>query len=303
MAGKFEIKKVYINEEKYPALLREIKEPPETLYYVGDLNLSNKICAAIVGSRRTTEYGRWAAGALARTIAVAGGVVVSGMAARIDTSAHWGAIDAAGDASAKDIRHIQQGSLPTIAVLGCGIDICFPKTNLKLRDKIAAGGLIVSEYPPGTNPTKYTFPRRNRIISGLSVATAVIQAPNSSGALITAEMAAEQGRNVYAVPGNINSEYNLGSNKLLRDGAMPLVVLEDMVTDLGLSNKKHILIEENFGEDEKVILKALAAAGEMTVDQLCAATGISPAEASGLVTILEMKGVLCSCLGKIFIAK
>lgn len=288
----FDIKKVYINEENYPELLREIKDPPNPLYYIGDLGLAHGKCASIVGSRRTTEYGKWAARALGGRIAAAGGVVVSGMAGGIDTCAHWGAVDASSGDSAS-----------TIAVLGCGIDICFPKSNRKLRDVIADRGLILSEYPPGMDPARYTFPRRNRIISGLSPATVVVQAPNSSGALITAELAAEQGRNVYAIPGNINSEYHFGSNKLLRDGAMPLVVLDDLIEDLGLSQKKHITIENDFGTDEKRILKELAKNGEMTADQLCTATGKSPAELGGLVTILEMKGAVYSCLGKIFIAK
>lgn len=320
-SNKFEIKKVYINEENYPELLREIKTPPDPLYYTGNLELVKKPCIAVVGSRRTTEYGRWAAQILGGKIAAAGGVVVSGMAAGIDTCAHWGAIKEmikTGDGSTPE-PHLKTGSvdipgiaakgssfsptLNTIAVLGCGIDICFPKSNLKLRDTIADGGLILSEYPPGTGPTRYTFPQRNRIISGLSLATVVVQAPNTSGALITANAAAEQGRDVYAIPGNINSAYNFGSNKLIRDGAVPLIVLDDLLDDLGLSQKKYILIEEHFGEDEKVILRQLAQQGEMTVDQLCTAAEKTPAEVGGIVTILEMKGIVCSCLGKIFIAK
>lgn len=303
-----EIKKVYINEENYPLLLREIKDPPDPLYYTGNLELTQKTCVAVVGSRRTTEYGRQTARALGGRIAAAGGVVVSGMASGIDTYAHWGAIDSSG-LTVPAVTHDRmcpddsRTTANTIAVLGCGIDVCFPKSNLKLRDTIAAAGLILSEYPPGTQPARYTFPQRNRIISGLSVATAVVQAPNTSGALITANMAADQGRSVYAVPGNINSAYNFGSNKLLCDGAIPLVILDDLLTDLGLFQKKDIIIEENFGEDEKRILKALLRFGEMTVDQLCAATGMIPAEAGGIITVLEMKGVICSSLGKIFIAK
>lgn len=288
------IKKVYINEENYPQLLREIKDPPDPLYYSGDIRLTEKPCVAVVGSRRTTAYGRQTAKALGGRIAAAGGVVVSGMAAGIDTCAHWGAVDAA---------PAKTSSINTIAVLGCGIDVCFPRSNLKLRDTIAAGGLILSEYPPGTQPARYTFPQRNRIISGLSQATVVVQAPNTSGALITANTAADQGRSVYAIPGNINSEYNFGSNKLLADGAIPLVVLDDLLDDLELSQKNFMITEADFGEDEKRILHELLRHGEMSVDQLCAASGMMPAEAGGIITILEMKGVICSSLGKIFIAK
>lgn len=288
-----DIKKVYINEETYPTLLREIKDPPDPLYYAGNLQLTEKICAAIVGSRKTSQYGRWASRALAGKIAGAGGVVVSGMAAGIDTCAHWGAIDAAPEGEI----------LPTIAVLGCGIDVCYPKTNQQLWNDLSRKGLVVSEYPPGTQPAKYTFPRRNRIISGLSSATVVVNAPVSSGALITAEMAAEQGRDVYVIPGNINSAYNFGSNKLLRDGAMPLVLLDDLVEDLGLNQKNPILIEETFGEDEITILKLLLKHGEMTADSLCRETDFTIQQVHGMVTILEMKGVVSTALGKIFIAK
>lgn len=300
--SKNQIKKVYINEENYPALLREIKEPPNPLYYTGDIGLAHNTCVAVVGSRRTTEYGKWAARTLGGRIAAAGGVVVSGMAAGIDTCAHWGAIKAGRNLRSSEDSSADE-SINTIAVLGCGIDICFPRSNLKLMEEIAEGGLIVSEYPPGTRPTKFTFPRRNRIISGLSQSTVVVQAPDRSGALITADMAADQGRNVYAIPGSINSIYHMGSNKLLRDGAMPLVVLDDLLDDLRLSQKKHIIIEENFGRDEKQILENLLKHGEMNMDQLCTAVGMTPAEAGGIVTILEMKGAVCTCLGKIFIAK
>lgn len=287
-----DIKKVHINEETYPPLLREIKGAPETLYYVGNLSLTYELCVAIVGSRKTTDYGRWAAKTLGNKLAAAGAVVVSGMAAGIDTNAHWGAIEAGGEDGKR-----------TIAVLGCGVDVCYPKTNRNLWDEIQKYGLVLSEYPPGTQPTKYTFPQRNRIISGLSQATVVVQAPGSSGALITAEMAAEQGRNVYAVPGNINSAYHFGSNKLLRDGAMPLVVLDDLLEDLGLHQKNPILIEETFSKTEKCVIKELLEQGEMTADQLCRDTKLSVSEVHGIVTILEMKGVVCTELGKIFIAK
>lgn len=287
-----EIKKVYINEESYPDLLREIKDPPDPLYYAGNLQLAQRKCAAVVGSRKTTGYGRWTAEHLGRKLAQGGVTVVSGMAGGIDTCAHNGALSAEG-----------QRCGGTIAVLGCGPDICYPASNRMLRDSIAEKGLILSEYPAGTRPAKYMFPRRNRIISGLSLATVVVQAPGSSGALITAEMAAEQGRDVYAVPANINSAYSLGSNKLLRDGAIPLVVLEDLLTDLGVSSLSAENFEKNLGQDEMQIYSILKEGGEMTADQLCNASGLPPSLVGGIITILEMKGVICTSLGKIFIAK
>ena len=288
-----EIKKVYINEDKYPVLLKEIAEPPNPLYYIGNLGLLNKECIAVVGSRRTTQYGRWTARTLGKKIAAAGGVVVSGMAAGIDACAHWGAVDA-GEGS---------GTVNTVAVMGCGIDQCYPKGNRELWDKIVSGGLIVSEYAPGTEATKYTFPRRNRIISGLSGAVVVVQAPNSSGALITAERAVEQGREVYAVPANINSEYNFGSNKLLLDGANPLVIMDDLLADRGLFNGIPEEADLVLGDEEKKVLAEILVNGERTSDQLAAALEITAAEINGIVTIMEMKGILCTSLGKIFIAK
>lgn len=288
-----EIKKVYINEDNYPALLKTIPDPPNPLYYIGKLELLEKECVAIVGSRRTTQYGRWVARTLGKKVAAAGGVVVSGMAAGIDASAHWGAIDA-GEGTC---------NCNTVAVMGCGIDICYPKGNRDLWDKIISKGLIVSEYAPGTEATRYTFPQRNRIISGLSRAVVVVQAPNSSGALITADRAIEQGKDVYVVPANINSEYSFGSNKLLLDGAMPLVILDDLLPAVGLegglSEEEALLL----GDQEKAVLKQLLKSGEQTADQLRNALNIPISELNGIVTVLEMKGIVCTSLGKIFIAK
>ncbi len=288
-----EINKVHIHEEAYPDLLKEIPKPPDPIYYTGDLGLAERICVAVVGSRRATAYGCKNAEALGKKLAGRGASVVSGMAKGIDSCAHRGALSVRWQGS--------RGS--TIAVLGCGIDVCYPASNKKLRDEIAASGLILSEYPPGTQPARYMFPQRNRIISGLSAATVVVQAPGSSGALITAEMAAEQGRTVYAVPGNIDSACNLGSNKLICDGAVPLVVLEDLLTDMGLGRAEAQDFEKNLGEEERRLVSILAREGEMTEEQLCAASGRPASLVSGIVTILEMKGVICIYLGKIFIAK
>ena len=287
-----EIKKVYIKEEKYPELLKEIADPPDPLYYIGNLDLLNKECIAIVGSRRTTQYGRWTARTLGKKIAAAGGVVVSGMAAGIDACAHWGAADACSESE----------YINTVAVMGCGIDQCYPKGNRELWDKIVSKGLVISEYAPGMQASKYTFPQRNRIISGVSGAVVVVQAPNSSGALITAERAVEQGRDVYAVPANINSEYSFGSNKLLLDGANPLVIMDDLLAERGLITDLSETGGMELGEEEKRVLAEILANGEQTADQLAAALKITAAEVNGIVTIMEMKGIVCTSLGKIFIA-
>ncbi|MCF0143947.1 MAG: DNA-protecting protein DprA, partial [Firmicutes bacterium] len=202
------IEMIKYGERAYPAVLTEIKNPPKELYYTGDLKILDETCAAVVGSRTTTAYGRNTANAIGRKLAGHGVTVVSGMAMGIDTCAHEGALDANGS---------------TVAVLGCGIDICYPPENKSLKAEIERKGLVLSEYPPGTPADRYNFPNRNRIISGLSAITVVVQARNRSGAMITAECAAEQGREVLAVPGNIDSQYNLGNNKLIKEGAMPVI--------------------------------------------------------------------------------
>jgi DNA processing protein len=187
------IKQVKLEDRDYPELLKYIPDPPLSLYYAGDITLASRPSIAVVGARKATSYGKWAAYGFAKKLSEYGIVVVSGMAYGVDSWAHKGAVE-------------NQGK--TIAVLGCGIDICYPASNRALRDDILKEGLILSEYEPGTPPLPFRFPLRNRIISGLSLGTIVIEAGLSSGSLITAEYAADQGRNIYALPGNINSMYN-----------------------------------------------------------------------------------------------
>lgn len=280
--------KVSMGELGYPLLLPLISDPPKQLYYIGDLSLASMRCVAVVGSRKTTEYGRWASFTLAQRLAEHGIVVVSGLATGIDTCSHAGALKASGK---------------TIAVLGCGIDLCYPATNQKLKDQISGAGLILSEYPPGTSAAVYTFPRRNRIISGISEATVVAAAGLHSGSLITAELAEEQGRAVYTLPGNINNIYHLGSNKLIKDGAIPLVVIDDLLEDLGIPPLEQELAISSLSADEKALVEQIIREGERTVDQLCKYLAKPPSHVNGLVTVLEMKGILKTSMGKIFVAK
>lgn len=288
MAEDIEIKKVMINEKEYPGLLREIKDPPQSLYCIGDISLLKKRCIAVVGSRKTSEYGKWAAYKTGSRMAEHDMTVVSGMALGIDSYAHKGAL-------------AKKGS--TIAVLGSGIDICYPAANGRLKEQIEKSGLVISEYPKGHPPSFYTFPRRNRIISGLSEAAVVISAGLNSGALITAELAAEQGRDVYAVPGNINSIYNMGSNKLIRDGAIMISKIDDLLDDLGIKRKETDEAEASLGLAEKTVFGLIAENGEVTADYLCRKTGKKSSYISGIVTVLEMKGVVETSSGKIFVAK
>lgn len=272
----------------YPELLAEIKDPPQKLYYIGDINILKKRCAAIVGSRNTNQYGRSTAVEIAMKLATHDVAVVSGMARGIDTCAHRGALKAGGK---------------TVAVLGCGVDICYPKENSNLKKELEEKGLILSEYPPGTEPMPYYFPQRNRIISGLSELTAVIQARNNSGSLITAELAVEQGREVCAVPGNIDSQYSLGSNKLIKDGAVPIINAGTVPELMGLDVISEEAAQKLLSDTEMLVFSMLTERGEMTVDEICFALKKPPAYVNSIITVMELKGTVFTALGKIFIAK
>lgn len=273
---------------EYPASLSEINNSPKQLYYMGDISILKKRCAAVVGSRNTNQYGRTTAVAIAGKLAEKDVAVISGMARGIDTCAHRGALDAGGS---------------TVAVLGCGVDICYPEENSSLKKELEERGLILSEYPPGTMPMPYHFPQRNRIISGLSEVTVVVQARNSSGALITAELAAEQGREVCAVPGNIDSQYNLGNNKLIKDGARPITCPADVLEAMRLDVLDDETVRRLLSDTEQLIFSMLFEGGEMTVDELCRRLEKPPAYVNSIVTVMELKGAVYTALGKIFIAK
>lgn len=282
------ITEIYRSDNTYPALLREIKNPPKLLYCAGNIELLKTRCVAVVGSRKTTEYGRWVGRRLGEEAALGGLTVVSGLALGIDACSHRGALENGGK---------------TIAVLGCGLDVVYPVHNRNLKDMIEREGLLISEYPLGFTGTKYSFPARNRIISGLSEAVVIAEAGINSGALITAAHGADQGRPVYAVPGNINNSYTMGGNMLLRDGVIPLVVLDDLLRDLGVEKKQQDAKYLNLGQDEKKVLALLEREGELSLDALGYALGISVGKVTGIVTILEMKGITYTALGKVFVAK
>jgi DNA processing protein len=240
-----------------------------------------------VGARKATGYGSWVAFNMAKNLTEYGLIIDSGMAWGIDAQAHRGALAGGGK---------------TVAVLGCGVDICYPKSNAKLMDEILQSGLVISELAPGTPPRAFHFPLRNRIISGLALATVVVEAGFKSGSLITAERAAEQGRSVYAVPGNINRASSLGCNKLIQDGALSVARMDDIAADLKLTKAK--AAEKRapcLGADEKKVYEALRDAGEMTIDALCARTCLSARSLRGIVTVLEMKGLVESALGRVFV--
>ena len=209
-------------DEKYPNALREIAHPPVLLYYRGVLPDFNKGCyISIVGTRSMSDYGKKNAFRVGRDLAKAGATIVSGMALGIDAVATAGALHA---------------EKPTVAVLGCGINICYPKEHLTLARQIVKNGCILTEYPPSFSPSRYTFPQRNRIISGLSQATVVVEGSEKSGALITARCAKEQGRIVYALPGNVDNKNSEGPMLLIRNGARAFTSADDIIRDLEAQN-------------------------------------------------------------------
>ncbi len=203
------------DDAKYPSSLRSLKDPPAVLYYAGTLpSFNRELCISVVGTRKMSEYGMRAAYKIAYETAGAGAVIVSGMALGIDSVASGAAIAAGGR---------------TVAVLGCGIDVVYPKEHKTLMNAIRRCGAVITEYPPSTEPHSYNFPQRNRIISGLSQGTVVIDADLKSGAMITAKTAILQGRDIYAVPSNIDSENSSGTNSLIRDGAQAVLCGDDII--------------------------------------------------------------------------
>ena len=285
---KKRIQRMTSGQPVYPALLKEIRDYPKELYYIGDPKLLEEKCVSIVGSRKTNQYGRSTAYSFGKALGQRGITVVSGMAVGIDTCAHEGALQEKGN---------------TAAVLACGLDLCYPPRNRELKGKIESAGIVLSEYPPGTAEQRYYFPQRNRIISGLSPLTVVVQAGNRSGALITAELAADQGRDVGAVPGNIDSEYNLGSNKLLREGAFALTGVQDLLEASGVSVLSEPEAERLLSDEEKQLYFLLCSHGEMSLDQLAFYLKKPVNEVGSLAIVMEMKGIVFSAMGKVFIAK
>lgn len=283
------IRHIDINSEEYPSKLREIANPPKELYYSGDISLLSTNCVAMVGSRKFTMYGKTVARSIGRTLASAGMTVVSGLAKGIDTFSHEGALEVDGKA---------------IAVLGTGIMRMFPTSNQLIMNEIADSGLVISEFEPNFSGNKWSFPSRNRIISGLSETVVVIEANFQSGALITANFALEQGKNLYAVPGNITSQFSAGTNRLIRDGATPLICVKDILDELGLEQQYETEdVRKILGEDELAVYNCVKNSDGITVNEIAHMLDTKTAKVNATITVLEIKGVLTVYAGKIFIAK
>ena len=258
----------------FPALLGAIHDPPPRLYLRGDGDtaLLERPAVAMVGARTCSSYGRSVARSLARDLAAAGLVVVSGMARGIDGEAHRGALDGRG---------------ATVAVLGCGVDRDYPAAHAELARRICETGLVVSEYEQGVEPAPWRFPARNRIIAGLCHATVVIEARERSGALITADFALEEGREVLAVPGEITTSLSAGTNALLRLGATPVTCAADVLEAFGIEPATPEAVA--VGGVAGALLERLRE-GALTADELLRASRVDPGEGSAALIELELAG-------------
>ncbi|MGO9529248.1 MAG: DNA-processing protein DprA [Verrucomicrobiia bacterium] len=287
------------DDPEYPKNLREVYDPPIILYVRGTLSERDALAIAVVGSRRTTLYGQDMARKLAYQLGRVGVTVVSGLARGIDTAAHTGALQAKGR---------------TVAVIGCGIDIVYPAENEKLANEIIEkGGAVVTEFPFGVKPDKQNFPMRNRIISGWSLGTVVVEANLKSGALITANQAAEQGRQVFAVPGRADSILSRGTNKLIKDGAKLTEDAEDILGEFEYLLPKRATEQaeaasEGGGTKPALVLsemeeKVMAQVGqeETAIDEIIRASGLTTACVSATLLSLEMKRLVRQLPGKLYV--
>ncbi|MGQ9512351.1 DNA-processing protein DprA [Thermodesulfitimonas sp.] len=266
---------VTLADEDYPAPLREIPDPPAALFYRGSL-VAGEVAVAIVGTRRCSHYGRVVAEELAGEIAGAGVAVVSGLARGVDAAAHRGALAAGGR---------------TIAVLGTGFDTCYPRENRQLLEEIASRGLVLTEFPLGMPPEPWHFPVRNRIIAGLSQAVVVVEAGRRSGALITADLALEQGREVMAVPGNITNPLSFGPNWLLKQGARPVTSGLDILEGIGqtLLSGSADLGRPGLDEFETALL-ALLEGEALTQEEIIQRLKAPAHKVLSVLVYLELKG-------------
>lgn len=288
---------ITINDEAYPTLLREIPDPPVVLFAHGCPEVLKTIQIGIVGSRNPDTAGRKTADEFARELVYAGATVTSGLALGIDGCSHQGALNANGY---------------TIAVTGNGLDMIYPARHKTLAEKIVDNGILVSEFPPGTKPVAANFPRRNRIISGMSTGVLVIQAALRSGSLITARYAMEQGREVFAIPGSIHNPLAKGCHTLIKQGAKLVESVNDIIEELGFlatvvidenvsrkNDVKNNHYEEKLDVDYKVLLDTMAY-DPISVDRLIELTGLTTDSVSSMLLILELRGLVVSQAGGIY---
>ncbi len=274
----------------YPENLLGIHDPPPVIFLRGRLKPADNLAVAVVGSRKPSQYGIIVAEKLAKDLAAVGITVVSGMARGIDSAGHKGALAGGGR---------------TVAVLGCGPDVVYPRENSRLAKEIIDCGAIISEFPPGTPPEPWRFPVRNRLISGLSQGTVVVEAAEKSGALITADFALEQGRDVMAVPGNIVSPLSRGSHRLIKQGARLVEGAGDILDELGLEKLFPVPAPGDEGtikmSDEEHLLYRLLSLEPLPLDKVIAGSGLPPQKAMAALMYLELKGLARQMPGKSYI--
>ena len=300
-----QIRKITINDTEYPKNLKNIHNPPKSLYVNGTLLASDEMAVAIVGSRRASMYGLEMADKLAFELCARGVTVVSGMARGIDSAAHRGALRAKGR---------------TIAVMGSGHGDIYPPENVELYKEIVKTGAVVTEYENDAEPLPWNFPQRNRIISGLSLGVVIVEAARNSGALITADLAAEQGREVFAIPGKISSSTSSGTNDLIKDGARLVQSVDDIMEELSLVEIKPVAAEERKVIDEKIEKKTKAyiynsltdderkvykvlSVEPLHIDEISKGAGISQPKLSKILLSLQLKKIIKELQGKQFALK
>jgi DNA processing protein len=270
---------VAIVDPTYPRLLAQIPSPPPVLYVRGALLPEDDLAIAMVGTRRSTSYGREVASRIASGLAEAGATIVSGLARGIDATAHSATLSSGGR---------------TIAVLGSGVDIIYPSEHQGLAERIVEHGALISDYQPGRKPDAPNFPARNRIISGLSLGVVVIEAPNRSGALITVDFAADQGREVFIVPGSVLSDNSAGCHRLLRDGARLVTCADDVLEDLRIGQRReHAAVQQALPltDAERRLLNHINA-DPQHIDEIISAANLAVSEGLALVSMLELKGIV-----------
>jgi len=286
---ELEVRLISFWDEDYPALLRNIHDPPALLYLRGQL--TSKDCFAIVGSRRATAAGQQLTRRIASGLADHGVCVVSGLARGVDGAAHRGALDADGS---------------TIAVLGCGIDRIYPPENTRLFAEILRTNAIISEYPPGTPPLAGHFPGRNRIISGLSRGVLIVEATENSGSLITGDFALEQGRELFAIPGAVHHPNSRGTNRLLKEGAQLVTDAEDVLsvlwpaTPTRAEQRQRETLADHLSEPALSVFRQIGAEPRH-IDEICRKCGLTPMDVSAILLDLELRGAVQMLPGNTYI--
>ena len=291
LIDKHKVNVLTIEDNQYPDNLKTIHYPPPVLYFKGTIIEADKNSISIVGSRKATYYGKMVAEKLSKDLALSSLTIISGMARGIDTAAHKGTLSVNGR---------------TIAVMGCGIDYIYPPENRRLAQEIQESGAILSEFPLFTLPERQNFPRRNRIISGLSLGTVVVEAAEKSGALITADFALNQGREVFAIPGNINSPLSNGSHNLIKQGAKLVENYQDILEEIHVALPKKTvekkIVKENtsLNEEEKIIYP-LITKEPAQIDEIIEASKLPAGKVSETLLNLELKDLIKEIEGKRFI--